>query len=84
MDLPNWVLPGVSFDETYGNENDHLWHIRGIVDGMAVCRRWRQAKRRWHYEVLDPIWFETFKNQLRQRASAEASPAILPQHGEKP
>lgn len=77
MDLPNWVIPGVSFDETYGNENDTLWHVRGIVDGMAVCRRWRKEKQRWHYEVLSPIWFDTLNGRLQPRATAQPAPTVM-------
>jgi hypothetical protein len=77
MDLPDWAVAGVSFDEKYGNEFDALWHIRGIVDGMAVCRRWRQARRRWHYEVLDPIWFYTLRERLHPRATAQPAAPVL-------
>jgi hypothetical protein len=65
--LPQWVTPGTSFKEVYGNENDCVWHVRGIVDGRAVCRRWRATKQRWHYEVLDWIWFDAFKEHLRPK-----------------
>jgi hypothetical protein len=55
--LPDWVKPGVSFEEAYGNHNDRLWHVRAIVDDGAVCRCWRKSKQRWHYEWLSPVWF---------------------------
>jgi hypothetical protein len=67
VQLPAWVSVGRSFEERYGNENDVLWHVRGLVDGMAVCRRWRAEKRRWHYEVLHPIWFDVLKDRLHIR-----------------
>lgn len=62
--LPDWVKVDVSFKENYGNKSDTVWHVRGIVDGCAVCRRWRKIKNRWQYEVLDPIWFEILKDRL--------------------
>lgn len=56
--LPNWVTPNISFrDKTNPNDID-VWHVRGIVDGMAVCRRWRSSKKSWHYEVIDPYFFQ--------------------------
>jgi hypothetical protein len=62
--LPDWVTPGASFREVYGNLNDSRWHVRGIVDGMAVCREWWPTKRRWHYEVKDATWFEVNAGNL--------------------
>lgn len=68
--LPDWVKPGVSFDVTYAgdnNPNNALYHVRGIVDGLAVCRRWQSAKQRWQYDVLDPIYFEVTGDHIRRR-----------------
>ncbi len=62
--IPPWVVPGVSFRETYGNSNDKLWHVRGVVDGAVVCRYWRRHKNRWQYEVLDWTWFDVFNDRL--------------------
>ena len=68
--LPDWVKPGASFAVDYGedNPNNHLLHIRGIVDGMAVCRRWSREKQRWRYEVLDAIYFAVTADSIRPRA----------------
>lgn len=70
--LPDWIAPGKSFEVFYqqDNPNNTLWHVRGIVDGLAVCRRWRSAKQRWHYEVLDPIFFEVSAEHIRPRGNA--------------
>jgi FAD/FMN-containing dehydrogenase len=54
--LPPHVKVGVSF-----HSGRDLWHVRAIVDDMAVCRKWFKTKQRWHYETLDAIWFEVFK-----------------------
>lgn len=51
--LPDWVQPGVSF-----RARGERWHVRGLVDDQAVCRRWRSEKQWWHYECIDPFWFE--------------------------
>ena len=32
-----------------------LWHVRGYIDDGIVCRRWRSAKQRWHYEWFSPV-----------------------------
>jgi hypothetical protein len=65
--LPPWAEPGCSFKVVYGHLEDDVWHIRSIVDGMAVCRRWRRAKRRWHYEVLDGWYFEGRADRIALR-----------------
>lgn len=46
--LPDWCEEGASFIYL-----TMRYHVRGIVDGQAVCRRWRATKRRWEYEVLN-------------------------------
>jgi hypothetical protein len=46
--LPDWCEEGASFRYLAMR-----WHVRGIVDGQAVCRRWRIDKRRWAYDVID-------------------------------
>lgn len=37
-----------------------LYHVLAIIhdDGhaIAVVKRWRASKQRWHYECLDLIW----------------------------
>lgn len=72
--LPPWVKPEASFDVVYGNDNDALWHVRAVVDGMAVCRRWLKAKNRWHYEVLDPEYFEAAAAFIKPRANGQSAP----------
>lgn len=67
MNLPTWVKPDTSFAVVFGNANDTLWHVRGIVDGLAVCREWWPTKRRWKYEVLDPAFFEVNRNHIKVR-----------------
>lgn len=57
FDLPKWVVVGASFtDETPPDvDQHHRWHVRGIVDGRAVVRRW--ARGRWHYEIWPALRF---------------------------
>lgn len=52
IELPEWVKPGVSF--AWLNKK---WHVRGLVDGGAVCRHWTPSKQRWHYEWIHPVAF---------------------------
>ena len=35
-----------------------LWHVRGIVDGQAVVRKWSKRNQFWVYKVAEPYWFE--------------------------
>jgi hypothetical protein len=63
--LPDWVKPGVSFRLVFGNSQDTLWHVRGIVDGMAVCRRWRSEKQRWAYEVQNETFFDVNRDHIQ-------------------
>lgn len=62
MTLPVWVKPETSFAE-----HSNLWHIRGIIDDRAVCRRWIKEKKSWYYAVLDEWFFEAYKEVLRPR-----------------
>jgi hypothetical protein len=57
--LPAWVRVGESF-KVAGD----LWHVRALVDDGALCRRWRSAKKRWHYEFLTPSWFAAYGAQI--------------------
>lgn len=57
--IPEEAVAGVSFRLIYGpdNPNNALWHVRGLVDGRAVCRTWLKGKQRWHYDCLGPAFF---------------------------
>lgn len=62
-DLPKWVQPGVSFKYDFGPDNDatgRKFHVRGIVDGLAVIREWRKSMRRWDYKVEGPEYFHVY------------------------
>jgi hypothetical protein len=39
-----------------------LYHVRGMVDGWLVVRRWIKncGKYGWRYECLSPAWWSTF------------------------
>jgi len=68
MDLPSYVMPGASFDETYGNENDHVWHIprdRRWHAPMALCQP-ALALRGAKSDLV-----ESFAGHLRPRASVQ-------------
>lgn len=65
--LPKWAKVGTSFEVKFGNSNDTLWHIRGIVDDMAVCRRWNASKKRWEYEVQNEAFFQAYADFIAIR-----------------
>jgi hypothetical protein len=60
MTLPDWVKVGAAF-----STGEDKWHVRALVDGGALCRRWRAAKRRWHYEFLDDTWFSVWSGRIK-------------------
>ncbi|RWF33759.1 hypothetical protein [Mesorhizobium sp.] len=57
--LPDWVKPGAVY-----KVHDRKFHVRGIVDGMAVVREWRPSKQRWQYTVEDDIYFEVAGDRI--------------------
>lgn len=57
--LPDWVKPGAVY-KAHGRK----YHVRGIVDGMAVVREWWSSKQRWNYTVEDDIFFEVMGARL--------------------
>lgn len=62
--LPDWVQPGVSFRQEVGSKDRHFtYHIRGIVDGQAVLRRW--AKGHWDYKCEGWEYFNIMGPFLR-------------------
>lgn len=63
--LPDWVKPGAMFVYTGKAYDGRKFHVRGIVDGMAVIRFWRPAKRRWQYIVEDDLYFEAFAGVIK-------------------
>lgn len=65
--LPGWIAADVSFEVVYGNELDKLWHVRGIIDGLAICRRWQSERRQWHYEALGPEFFIVNEKLIKRR-----------------
>lgn len=65
--LPDWVKPGVSFRYEFGPGNHNTgrkFHIRGIVDDMAVIREWWKTKQRWNYTIEGPVYFISFKENI--------------------
>mgnify|MGYP001802078395 CR=1 FL=1 len=65
-ELPDWCVIGAKFRELPGKPNfPELWHVRGLVDGMAVCRAWQRHKQRWRYEVKDPIHFHVREIEVK-------------------
>jgi|GEM_PF-3549988 len=69
MSLPDECQPGRSFDVYYGDGNPHnrLWHVRAIVDGLAVCRTWSRNKQYWRYDCLEPAYFHAFRSHIKWR-----------------
>ena len=65
--LPDWVKPGASFKYDYGPDNHNngrKFHVRAIVDGLAVLREWSAVKRRWRYKVEGPEYFHAFSEAI--------------------
>lgn len=58
-ELPDWVKPGASFKLDYGagNINNAKYHVRAVVDGLAVLRQWSTGKQRWFYSTEWPSFF---------------------------
>jgi hypothetical protein len=55
------VVPGASFHWWWGedNPNNHVVHVRAIVDGDEVVHRewWRKWGGHWHYDVRGMHWY---------------------------
>lgn len=68
--LPAWCVAGASFRYTASPDpaRHELWHVRGVVDGHAISRRWSPSKQRWHYEVQDAIWFHVAAESIKPEA----------------
>jgi len=39
-----------------GNPNNRLVHVRAIVDGQFVIRKWRREKGWWSYSIESPFY----------------------------
>lgn len=67
--LPSWVQPGAAFVYTFENienrNHGRKFHIRGIVDGMAVIREWWWGKKRWNYTVESDLYFDAFAKIIK-------------------
>ena len=48
---------GTEIRIVYGNHNDRLYHVRGIVDDNIVVRHWQHSRKRWVYEVFAAWWW---------------------------
>lgn len=71
MDVKDFI-PGKWF-KLYINENNCnncLYHIRGIVDDLIICRSWNG--KHWCYEFIDILKIEMFiKNHWIQYLEKE-------------
>ena len=63
--LPHWIKPGAKVRINYSpnNQANQLLHVRGIVDGQFVTRRWVRHKARWAYEVHSPVRFQVLEQE---------------------
>jgi len=61
------IKPGNKVKVFYsnGNINNSLIHIRAIVDGRIVCKKWLKGKQRWYYFVEDMYYFEIRKEYIK-------------------
>lgn len=69
-ELPEWVKPGATFRYDFGRQNRHhgrVFHVRAIVDGMAVIREWRKSKRAWQYTVEPPEYFDAYDRHIKTK-----------------
>ena len=48
-----WVMT-LKVGDKLDYPNESVAHVRSIVDGMIVMRRWSRVKRRWRYFVESP------------------------------
>ena len=67
----------VFFGEGHGA--NCLRHVRGIVDGLYVVRRWSRMKQRWRYEVKDETFIRVYMDGDRmtiERRKRETIPSI--------
>jgi hypothetical protein len=55
--LPKVCERGASFRVDYGKKGlkARVWHVRGVVDGRAVCRTWQAPM--WSYELHPASFF---------------------------
>ena len=69
MSLPDWVRKGATYRYVYPNGNHNSgrkFHVRGIVDGLAVIREWWPSKQRWNYTIEDEFYFEAFAPHIER------------------
>lgn len=60
MTLPEWVKPGAEFVTDFGEDNSlsgRVYHVRAIVDGRVVLRKWRYNEQDWQYSIADASKF---------------------------
>jgi hypothetical protein len=80
-ELPNWVAAGASFHMNYKPGNIHhgrKYHVRGIVDGLAVIREWFKHKQRWNYTIEGPEYFDAFARHIVvDRPKLAAAPLVV-------
>lgn len=66
--LPEWVKPGAVFRYDFGPGNRNTgrkFHVRSLVDGMAVVREWWRHKQRWNYTVYELEYFEAYEKNIK-------------------
>lgn len=67
MSLPDYIRPGAVYRVIYGDghQANQRHHVRAIVDGRAVVKRWIRHKARWHYEVCDAIYYSVLAERIK-------------------
>ncbi|POO54422.1 hypothetical protein CPJ18_02720 [Agrobacterium rosae] len=50
--LPEWVKAGAKF-KLHGR----LYHVHGVVAGVAVLKEWWRTKKRWNYTAEEAVHF---------------------------
>ena len=41
-----------------GHPNNHVFHVRGMVDGRFVLAEWGRRRRAWLYRIESPWWWQ--------------------------
>lgn len=64
-EFPQWVRPGTSYRFTEKRHVDHgiVFHIRGLVDGVAVMRHWSKSKG-WIYSFERYTFFHVISDHI--------------------
>lgn len=58
--LPAWCVAGARF-----RLHRRLYHVHGVVGGIAVLKEWWPTKRRWNYTAESEAHFWAAKDYIK-------------------